>query len=90
MEEMKVEIKMSWEGLVNTLIALIENNQKEVAREELAKMGKAADLYNDITNRIEEVIIDQLKGERENNPKMDMTDQQINDMVADIIEEIYK
>jgi hypothetical protein len=33
-------------------------------------------------------IISELKGERENNPKMGLTDVQINDLVADVIDEV--
>ncbi len=37
---------------------------------------------------LEKALVDQLKGEREVNPKMKMTDAQIEDMVADIVETI--
>jgi hypothetical protein len=85
-----IEIKMGWSNLVNAIIMLIENNQKQVAREELAKMAKAADLYNDIINRdVKKIIINELKGEREVSDRMTMTDQQIADMTQDIVDQIF-
>ena len=39
---------------------------------------------------LEKVLLHQLQGEREFNPKMNMTDAQINDLVADVIEQYEK
>ena len=39
---------------------------------------------------IVDVLVEQLKGEREFNPKMNITDAQINDLVQDVIYEIKK
>ena len=36
------------------------------------------------------ILIEQLKGEREFNPKMNMTDAQINDLAQDIVDELSK
>ena len=36
------------------------------------------------------VLLEQLKGEREFNPKMNMTDGQINDLVQDVEDELSK
>mgnify|MGYP006138755733 CR=1 FL=1 len=39
---------------------------------------------------IVDVLVEQLKGERDFNPKMNMTDAQINDLIQDVKDEIKK